>query len=232
MTDLTHARSCEIRGLDGWNRGDCTCGLEYRIHIKELEAVSVASQKRLKHLLKWFHGYRTPELTMAAMMERIEELEAQTEILDIPYFLRAPDAIGEDIKREFEKLQKQIKKLEISVKAYSIKAIARLKRTEELEIAVFNLDQVTNEQISKVLELEDQKERLINHAATLGYCLVQDDSDLANESWRSLPQELMDALNTATEKLEIELNAIDHPDTELLREEDEAECHDEQSEKD
>jgi len=31
---------------------------------------------RIAELEHWFHGYRTPELSMAAMMKRIAELEA------------------------------------------------------------------------------------------------------------------------------------------------------------
>lgn len=89
---------------------------------------------------------------------------ARQEYLDIPYFLRAPDAVGEDIKHAFKKLQKRID------------------------------------------ELEDREERLIKHAAALGISLVDGDSDLSNESWRSLPQDLMDSLNAATKEMDRILN--------------------------
>jgi len=41
----------------------------------------VAAESEIRRLEKWFHGYRTPEMSMLAMSNKIAELKAQIKSL-------------------------------------------------------------------------------------------------------------------------------------------------------
>jgi len=51
---------------------------------------------------------------------------------------------------------------------------------------------------------QSDMQRLIIHAAEIAVSIVQDDSDFANDSWRSLPDHLQVAINVAQERIEKE----------------------------
>lgn len=53
---------------------------------------------------------------------------------------------------------------------------------------------------------QDQVDRLIDHCAHLGaaYMNPEENSDLANESWRGLPENLQEAINKRTQELDLE----------------------------
>ncbi len=53
-----------------------------------------------------------------AVLDKLDQLEARVEYLDIPYFLRSPGAVGEDVKREFERLKKRIAELESKISEF------------------------------------------------------------------------------------------------------------------
>lgn len=52
-----------------------------------------------------------------------------------------------------------------------------------------------------VNELQEKIDRLIYHCAALGCAVVDDNTDIANESWRSLPDDLQELINIKTEQL-------------------------------
>lgn len=53
---------------------------------------------------------------------------------------------------------------------------------------------------------QDQVNRLIDHCAHLGaaYMNPEENSDLANDSWRGLPENLQEAINKRTQELDLE----------------------------
>ena len=84
-------------------------------------------------------------------------------------------------------------------------AIIKRLDNECTRLAIANSNMVT-----KVVQLEDDRERLISHASILGTDLAMDisgertDCDHSNDSWRSLPPELQADLELATIRLKAE----------------------------
>lgn len=58
--------------------------------------------------------------------------------------------------------------------------------------------------IETISQLDSDVNRLVSHGAILGICIRDDDSDWANDAWRSLPEHLQDAINTEEEILDVE----------------------------
>ena len=129
---------------------------------------------------------------------------SEVEYLDIPYFLRAPGAVGEDVKREFEKLKKRIEELETAVNSsYDAKTVATANeivkngwrccvdhiikpeskcpvcRIEELESDLEAADDTIVLRVQQITELEGRLKRLSNlHKFTNPYPLM-------NHNWTS-----------------------------------------------
>lgn len=78
---------------------------------KKIEALNLRNIE-LEH---WFHGYRTPELSMAAMMENITELKA--EVAYDKSFIKATDDDNKRLNAQLNELKGEIGCLQRSLNA-------------------------------------------------------------------------------------------------------------------
>ena len=59
---------------------------------------------------------------------------------------------------------------------------------------------------NQIIELETDKQRLIEHAAILSVAIRDDDTDSPTEHWRTIPDHLQAAINVSEERLDSQLS--------------------------
>jgi len=65
-------------------------------------AAYLEAQQRIAELEHWFHDYQTPEMSMAAMMERIAELETERDKAFNKGMERAADMVEQKERERFD----------------------------------------------------------------------------------------------------------------------------------
>jgi len=85
-----------------------------------------------------------------------------------------------------------------------LKLIARIRHSDD-HILMGRVEIAENDfelAMHRVSQLENDVDHLVLHAANMGIALRDEDHDLANESWESLPDHLQKLVNGVSEKID------------------------------
>lgn len=89
-------------------------------------------------------------------------------------------------------------------------------RNSDGHILMGRIEKVENDYetaMHRVSQLENDVYHLVNHAANMGIALRDEDHDLGNDSWRSLPDHIQEMINEKEEECDLEAESIIDEDT-------------------